>query len=69
MVTKINQCRRNILEFLNLQDNLGQSSIIFVTLEISNSNYLATNKLMQLAYPRFLLLKMIDEQTDTDKVS
>lgn len=46
MVTKIDRCSRNTLEFLKLQDNLFQRSITFVALDIPNSNDLATNKLI-----------------------
>ena len=46
MVTKIDRCSRNILEFLKLQDNLFQRSVTFVALDIPNSNDLATNKLI-----------------------
>ena len=46
MVTKIDRCSRNRLEFLKLQDNLFQRSITFVALDIPHSNDLATNKLI-----------------------
>jgi DNA invertase Pin-like site-specific DNA recombinase len=46
MVTKIDRCSRNTLEFLKLQDNLFQRSVTFVALDIPNSNDLATNKLI-----------------------
>jgi len=46
MVTKIDRCSRNTLEFLKLQDNLFQRSITFVALDIPHSNDLATNKLI-----------------------
>ena len=46
MVTKIDRCSRNTLEFLKLQDNLFQRSITFVSLDIPHSNDLATNKLI-----------------------
>lgn len=46
MVTKIDRCSRNTLEFLKLQDNLLHRSITFVALDIPHSNDLATNKLI-----------------------
>jgi len=46
MLTKIDRCSRNTLEFLKLQDNLFQRSITFVALDIPHSNDLATNKLI-----------------------
>lgn len=46
MVTKIDRCSRNTLEFLKLQDNLFQRSVTFVALDIPNSNDLTTNKLI-----------------------
>jgi DNA invertase Pin-like site-specific DNA recombinase len=46
MVTKIDRCLRNTLEFLKLQDNLFQRSITFVALDIPYYNDLVTNKLI-----------------------
>jgi DNA invertase Pin-like site-specific DNA recombinase len=46
MVTKIDRCSRNTLEFLKLQDNLFRRSITFVALDIPHSSDLATNKLI-----------------------
>ena len=46
MVTKIDRCSRNTLEFLKLQDSFFQRSITFVALDIPHSNDLATNKLI-----------------------
>ena len=46
MVTRIDRCSRNTLEFLKLQDNLFQRSITFVALDIPHSNDLAVNKLI-----------------------
>lgn len=46
MVTKIDRCSRNTLEFLKLQDNLFQRSITFVALDIPHSDDLAVNKLI-----------------------
>lgn len=43
MVTKLDRCSRNTLEFLKLQDNLFQRNITFVALDISYSNDLAVN--------------------------
>lgn len=44
MVTKIDRCARNTLEFLKLQENLYKRSITFVSLDIPHSEDLAVNK-------------------------
>ena len=46
MVTKIDRCSRNTLEFLKLQDILFKQHITFVALDLPTSVDLATNKLM-----------------------
>ena len=46
MVTKIDRCSRNTLEFLKLQDVLFKKNITFVALDLPTSVDLATNKLM-----------------------
>ena len=46
MVTKIDRCSRNTLEFLKLQDILFKKSITFVALDLPTSMDLATNKLI-----------------------
>lgn len=46
MVTKIDRCSRNTLEFLKLQDILLKKNITFVALDLPTSIDLATNKLM-----------------------
>ena len=46
MVTKIDRCTRNTLEFLKLQDILFKKNITFVTLDLPISVDLATNKLI-----------------------
>ena len=46
MVTKIDRCRRNTLEFLKLQDILFKKNITFVALDLPTSIDLATNKLI-----------------------
>jgi len=46
MVTKIDRCSRNTLEFLKLQDIFFKKSITFVALDLPNSIDLATNKLI-----------------------
>lgn len=46
MVTKIDRCSRNTLEFLKLQDILFKKNITFVALDLPNSIDLATNKLI-----------------------
>ncbi len=44
MVTKIDRCARNTLEFLKLQENLYQRSITFIALDIPYSEDLAVNR-------------------------
>ena len=46
MVTKIDKCSRNTLEFLKLQDILFKRKITFVALDLPTSIDLATNKLI-----------------------
>lgn len=46
MVTKIDRCSRNTLEFLKLQDILFKKNITFVALGLPTSVDLATNKIM-----------------------
>lgn len=46
MVTKIDRCSRNTLEFLKLQDILFKRNITFVALDLPTSLDLATNKLI-----------------------
>ena len=46
MVTKIDRCSRNTLEFLKLQDILFKKNVTFVALDLPNSTDLATNKLI-----------------------
>ena len=46
MVTKIDRCSRNTLEFLKLQDILFKKNITFVALDLPTSVDLVTNKLM-----------------------
>ena len=46
MVTKIDRCSRNTLEFLKLQDILFKKNVTFIALDLPTSVDLATNKLM-----------------------
>jgi DNA invertase Pin-like site-specific DNA recombinase len=46
MVTKIDRCSRNTLEFLKLQDILFKKNITFIALDLPTSPDLATNKLI-----------------------
>ena len=46
MVTEIDRCSRNTLEFLKLQDILFKKNITFVALDLPTSIDLATNKLI-----------------------
>jgi DNA invertase Pin-like site-specific DNA recombinase len=46
VVTKIDRCSRNTLEFLKLQDILFKRNITFIALDLPTSVDLATNKLI-----------------------
>lgn len=46
MVTKIDRCSRNTLEFLKLQNICFKQNITFVALDLPTSTDLATNKLI-----------------------
>lgn len=46
MVTKIDRCSRNTLEFLKLQDIFFKRNITFIALDLPTSSNLATNKLI-----------------------
>ena len=46
LVTKIDRCSRNTLEFLKLQDKLFQKSVTFISLDLPYSNDMAVNKLI-----------------------
>jgi DNA invertase Pin-like site-specific DNA recombinase len=46
MVTKIDRCSRNTLDFLKLQEKLFKKSVTFVSLDLPYSNDMAVNKLI-----------------------
>ena len=46
LVTKIDRCSRNTLEFLKLQDRLHQKGVRFISLDLPYSNDLAVNQLI-----------------------
>ena len=46
LVTKIDRCSRNTLEFLKLQENLFQKSVRFISLDLPYSTDMAVNKLI-----------------------
>ena len=46
LVTKIDRCSRNTLEFLKLQDKLFHKSVTFIALDLPYSNDMAVNKLI-----------------------
>jgi putative DNA-invertase from lambdoid prophage Rac len=46
LVTKIDQCSRNTLEFLKLQEKLFQKQVTFISLDLPYSNDMAVNKLI-----------------------
>jgi DNA invertase Pin-like site-specific DNA recombinase len=47
MVTKIDRCSRNTLEFLKLQEKFFNKSVTFISLDLPYSNYMAVNKLIE----------------------
>jgi len=67
MVTKIDRCSRNTLEFLKLQDILFKKNITFVALDLPTSVDLATNRLQP--YQLWPNLKIIDEKIVKNKES
>jgi DNA invertase Pin-like site-specific DNA recombinase len=46
LVTKIDRCSRNTLEFLKLQEKLFEKKVIFISLDLPYSNDMAVNKLI-----------------------
>ena len=46
LVTKIDRCSRNTLEFLKLQEKLLKKSVTFIALDLQYSNDIAVNKLI-----------------------
>lgn len=46
VVTKIDRCSRNTLDFLKLQEKLFQKSVTFIALDLTHSNDMAVNKLI-----------------------
>lgn len=46
LVTKIDRCSRNTLEFLNLQEKLFKKGVTFISLDLPYSNDMAVNKLI-----------------------
>jgi DNA invertase Pin-like site-specific DNA recombinase len=46
MVTKIDRCSRNTLDFLKLQDKLFKKSVTFISLVLPYSTDMAVNKLI-----------------------
>ena len=46
VVTKIDRCSRNTLEFLKLQEKLFNKSVTFISLDLPYSNDMAVNKLI-----------------------
>ena len=46
LVTKIDRCSRNTLEFLKLQEKLFKKSVRFIALDLPYSNDMAVNKLI-----------------------
>lgn len=46
IVTKIDRCSRNTLEFLKLQEKLLQKSVTFISLDLPYSSDIAVNKLI-----------------------
>ena len=46
LVTKIDRCSRNTLEFLKLQEKLFKNKVTFISLDLPYSNDIAVNKLI-----------------------
>ena len=46
LVTKIDRCSRNTLEFLKLQEKLFKKSVTFIALDLPYSNDMSVNKLI-----------------------
>jgi DNA invertase Pin-like site-specific DNA recombinase len=46
LVTKIDRCSRNTLEFLQLQEKLFKKGVTFISLDLPYSNDMAVNKLI-----------------------
>lgn len=46
LVTKLDRCSRNTLEFLKLQEKLFQQKVTFISLDLPYSNDMAVNKLI-----------------------
>ena len=46
LVTKIDRCSRNTLEFLELQERLHQKGVTFVSLDLPYSDDMAVNQLI-----------------------
>ena len=46
LVTKIDRCSRNTLEFLKLQEKLFKKKVTFISLDLPYSNDMAVNKLI-----------------------
>jgi DNA invertase Pin-like site-specific DNA recombinase len=46
LVTKIDRCSRNTLEFLKLQEKLSKKGVTFISLDLPHSNDMAVNKLI-----------------------
>jgi DNA invertase Pin-like site-specific DNA recombinase len=46
LVTKINRCSQNTLEFLKLKEKLFSKSVRFISLDLPHSNDMAVNKLI-----------------------
>ena len=46
LVTKIDRCSRNTLEFLKLQEKLFQKQVTFISLDLPYSTDMAVNKLI-----------------------
>lgn len=67
MVTKIDWCSRNTLEFLKLQDILFKQNITFVALDLPTSVDLATNKLIANTFLVSLNPKIINAKNDRNK--
>jgi DNA invertase Pin-like site-specific DNA recombinase len=66
MVTKIDRCSRNTLEFLKLQERLYKKGVRFISLDLPYSTDMAVNQLISTNL-LLLILKMNVERSVSDK--
>jgi len=67
LVTKIDRCSRNTLEFLKLQERLFNKCVRFISLDLPYSNDMAVNQLISTNLAAIATFE--NEQTDSGKES